>query len=339
MKDRKLAGTTTAGVLALVVILCLIPVGAVWGDVTPTNTWIDLYSLNSTYLGQPVPVGAQIAVFDPQGVQCGEFVVTTAGHYGIMPCYGDDLTTPAEDEGALSGDVLHFTINDAAAQTEAIALNGAPIPATTEVIWNQAQSLWQVNLHVATAPEEQCGLEESVTYDFNAGGPIHVEIVDLGSLSCLRVQHMTGSHPRATTGIATGQYWIISGTDNLGEAAAEYNLTLTLPANFTPDETDKLCRYVNTNQAWDCAASSFDAQSNTVTRANVVSLSDWAVGDDVNPNAVTLQHLRARTQGPEIAWTILALGLMGLLTKGSRRVGCPTRLLGPQREQRYVRGP
>ena len=131
--------------------------GMLWGlilsfaradDVIPTNTWVDFYSLNSTFQGQPLPVGASIAIFDPQGVQCGAFTVKFTGMYGVMPCYGDDpLTIP--DEGAVLGDVLHFTINGQAAQTEVISVNGAPLPPNTVVVWSPAQSLWRVNLHAA----------------------------------------------------------------------------------------------------------------------------------------------------------------------------------------------
>lgn len=119
------------------------------GDVKPTNTWVDFYSTASSYLGARVPPGAEIAVFDPQGVQCGAATVTSAGMYGIMPCYGDDPLTP-QDEGAAFGDVLHFTINGLAAQTQAISMNGAPVPPNTVVMWSPVQSLWQVNLHAGT---------------------------------------------------------------------------------------------------------------------------------------------------------------------------------------------
>ncbi len=118
------------------------------GNVIPTNTWVDFYGANSTYLAAPVPVGAYIAVFDPQGVQCGEFTVIHVGMYGIMPCYGDDPTTPL-DEGAVYGDVLRFTINGLPAQTEAISVNGAPVAPNTVVTWSPVQGLWQVNLHAA----------------------------------------------------------------------------------------------------------------------------------------------------------------------------------------------
>lgn len=135
------------------IVVCLVglligiagPLAVQSGDVTPTNTWVDFYSTASTYLGAPAPVGAEIAVFDPQGVQCGAATVTSAGMYGLMPCYGDGPLTP-QDEGAVLGDVLHFTINGQAAQTEAISVNGAPVPPNTVVVWSPMRSLWQVNL-------------------------------------------------------------------------------------------------------------------------------------------------------------------------------------------------
>jgi hypothetical protein len=92
MKTRILAVTRTICALALAVTLCVMPARSVRGDGPLPNIWINLFSLDSTYLGQPVPVDAQIVVFDPQtGVQCGQFAVTHAGWYGTMPCYGDDV--------------------------------------------------------------------------------------------------------------------------------------------------------------------------------------------------------------------------------------------------------
>jgi hypothetical protein len=144
MNARTLSKTITL----LALFWALILGAAQGGNVIPTNTWVDFYSLNSTYLGQPVPAGAYVAIFDPQGVQCAEFTVTTPGRYGIMPCYGDDPSTPGTDEGAVPGDVLQFKINGRVAKTEAIALNGVPVPPTTVVTWISWGNLWQVNLHV-----------------------------------------------------------------------------------------------------------------------------------------------------------------------------------------------
>ena len=137
---------------ALFILLWALLLGVARGNgVTPTNTWIDLYSADSSFAGQPVPLGAAIAAFDPQGVQCAEFTVTTVGWYGIMPCYGDDTTT-AEDEGAVAGDLLSFAIDGWAATPEPIALNGNPVSPDTGVTWTQNLDRWEVNLRVPTTP-------------------------------------------------------------------------------------------------------------------------------------------------------------------------------------------
>lgn len=118
--------------------------------VVPTNTWVDLYSTASTLDGQPLPVGAYVAVYDPQGVQCGQFTVHSAGWYGIMPCYGDDPMT-GQDEGARPGDLLRFTVNGIDATAEPVTLNRTPVPPNTSVTWTQNGDLWQVDLHASTA--------------------------------------------------------------------------------------------------------------------------------------------------------------------------------------------
>jgi len=121
--------------------------------VIPTNQWIDLYSTHSSFAGQPLTAGDYVAVFDPQGTRCGEFVVHTSGWYGIMPCYGDDLDTP-QDEGAVAGDALHFTINGMAANTTAITHNDAAVAPDTVVTWNHHGERWQVDLSVPAASTE-----------------------------------------------------------------------------------------------------------------------------------------------------------------------------------------
>ncbi len=94
----------------LMLLLMLFTGSSQANGVTPTSQWVNFWSVNSTFLGQPVPPGAVIAAFDPDGVQCGEFTVLFEGTYGLMPCYRDDDTTP-EDEGADPEDVISFTIN------------------------------------------------------------------------------------------------------------------------------------------------------------------------------------------------------------------------------------
>ena len=131
---------TTARMIGLISLLALVLTLAygstqVSGD--PGPEWVDFFSANTTFLGQPVPVDAVIAAFDPQGVKCGEFTVQEEGKYGLMPCYGDDDTTP-EDDGADPGDVISFTIN------------GLPAVASgpDDPIWTSFGDRWEVNLGV-----------------------------------------------------------------------------------------------------------------------------------------------------------------------------------------------
>jgi hypothetical protein len=96
--------------IPVIAILLSLFLAATAGAQTPTPEWVNFYSSNSTLDGQPVPVGAVITAYDPSGVLCGRFTVTTAGSYGFMPCYLDDLNTPV-DEGIRPGDVVRFKID------------------------------------------------------------------------------------------------------------------------------------------------------------------------------------------------------------------------------------
>jgi hypothetical protein len=84
-------------------------------QVTPTNQWWDVYGTDTSCAEALVVEGTIIQAYDPQGVSCGYAVAHSAGHWGVMHVYGDDLTTP-EDEGAEAGDVIAFTINGQPAQ-------------------------------------------------------------------------------------------------------------------------------------------------------------------------------------------------------------------------------
>jgi hypothetical protein len=109
--------------------------------VVPTTLWVNFYSLESTLDGQPLPVGAVIRAYDSQGVACGEFSVTHAGSYGLMPVYADDLLTEV-DEGAVPGDRIEFTVSGIA----------ATVTGPDEPVWGVFGDLKQVNLSVATSP-------------------------------------------------------------------------------------------------------------------------------------------------------------------------------------------
>ncbi|MBC8249615.1 MAG: thrombospondin type 3 repeat-containing protein [Anaerolineales bacterium] len=149
MKTRPLS--TVARMIGLISLLVLVLTLAysstpVRGD--PAPEWVDFFSANTTFLGQPVPVGAVIAAFDPQGVQCGVFTVTTEGKYGLMPCYRDDPDTP-EDEGPQPGEPISFKIDGVPATPVPISLNGTPVPPSTTITWTSFSDLWEVDLRVA----------------------------------------------------------------------------------------------------------------------------------------------------------------------------------------------
>ncbi|GAB4558298.1 MAG: hypothetical protein Kow0047_03290 [Anaerolineae bacterium] len=79
-------------------------------DVRSTNEWINVYSMNSTYNGQPLPVGAVVTAVGEDGRKLGEVRVTVPGWYGLLAVYRDDQYTEALD-GARQGESIRFLIN------------------------------------------------------------------------------------------------------------------------------------------------------------------------------------------------------------------------------------
>jgi len=139
------------GVISLLLLALTMAYDSAGADPGSAPEWVNFFSSNTTFLGQPVPVGAVIAAFDPQGVQCGECVVTTEGKYGFLPCLRDDHdTTPDLDEGAEPGDIISFTIN------------GLPAVASgpDEPIWTSNGDLLEVDLEVPDSDGD--GVADSV---------------------------------------------------------------------------------------------------------------------------------------------------------------------------------
>ncbi len=140
------------------------------------------------------------------------------------------------------------------------------------------------------------------TYAFN---PIQVQIkIDvLGSLTCLQVQQFNVNHSAATPNLQSGKYWTItpSGTPS------GFVVDLTLPHNgFT---NPRACRYPGGlgGAGWDCIGiQTFTAL--TITRQGVTQFSDWAVGNNVGPTAVTLRDIAAHTT--EAVAQVLIVGVV-----------------------------
>ncbi len=90
--------------------------------------------------------GSETAMSAYPGVSADFPSVYLAG----SPPYGDDPATPV-DEGAETGDMLTFRINDLPAVGEVMSVDAVPVPADRPVTWGPLYSLWQVALRVVAA--------------------------------------------------------------------------------------------------------------------------------------------------------------------------------------------
>jgi hypothetical protein len=166
--------------------------------------------------------------------------------------------------------------------------------------------------------ETFCGLTTGVQ-NFNQTWPVQVEVETLGTIDCLRVTRVDGDHPQATgeselNGVGWGRYWTMTATDSLGAAATGFTLTLTLPHDALSNP--RACRYTGgAGHGWDCDDgddTTFTAVS--VTRTGITELSDWAVGGEVGPTAVSLSSFSAASQVGWVGWWVGLLLVGGTAT-------------------------
>ncbi|PID86744.1 MAG: hypothetical protein CSB13_02705 [Chloroflexi bacterium] len=181
--------------------------------------------------------------------------------------------------------------------------------------------------------ELQCGIladVEPTTYQF-IGNTVSINVTNDNTgggaeLDCLRVTHIPWNHPQATSGgsgaaIETGQYWIIAGLQSdQSTTAGNYLVDLTLP-HSVDSANAKVCKYPGGlgGSGWDCASTGADAS--TVWRNDITSLADWAVGEFVEPTAVSLHMISGTNHS--FTWvaalfSLLLLATMGLLLKVRR---------------------
>ena len=98
-------------ILVSALVLILISAASLSAEVHPTNKWINVYGNDCLLNGNPLPIGAIIDAYDPDGVHCGRWIVTETGTYGFMPVYLDWTGTPELDEGAEVGDEITLIVN------------------------------------------------------------------------------------------------------------------------------------------------------------------------------------------------------------------------------------
>jgi surface protein len=108
----------------------------------------------------------------------------------------------------------------------------------------------------------------------------------------------TGTGAPPANGVGWGIYWTIT-PDGSGE------VDLILPHTLAADHAQaKACRFIS-GTTWDCVRTSSDEW--TVTRSGVSTFSDWAVGNNVNPDAVTLTSFRAAAPAFDLAGWVAKL--------------------------------
>ncbi len=105
----------------------------------PTDKWVNAYGGDCLLNGEPLPVGALVQAFDNDGVMCGRYVVDSAGTYGLMPVYQDDIYTPSRDEGPEQGEPFTLRVNGIVATQEL----GPDTP-----VWSKNGDPYDVNLSV-----------------------------------------------------------------------------------------------------------------------------------------------------------------------------------------------
>lgn len=141
----------------------------------PTNEWVNFLSANTTLDGSPIPVGAVVDAYDPDGVWCGTFTVHTAGEYGFLLVYRDDTTTPDVDEGASPGDTITFYING----HFAIPLGpGAPVwTSNGDVLQLDLEGLSNYSPVITSEPDTIAYVDSLYTY------PVTASDIDRDSLN------------------------------------------------------------------------------------------------------------------------------------------------------------
>jgi alkaline phosphatase len=152
-----------------------------------------------------------------------------------------------------------------------------------------------------------------LSISFNPGG--------LGDVAYLEVISYTQSHPQATTlNLQTGRYWHIAAQNSLGQPAIGFSANMTITVGFTPTAEDKLCRYTGTG--WQCGQTTDHTYNgNQITRHGIHQFSDWTVGQEVGPTAVTLSQLQMSQTSYTFGVIILALGFItaGIAWSGRKK--------------------
>ena len=159
----------------------------------------------------------------------------------------------------------------------------------------------------------QCGIAAGNSYAFPTQSGVSILVNSESDLDCLYVDRLPFNHPNATgltdgANLRTGQYWLVRGLQADGiTPATTFNVDLTLPY-ATASASTRACKWldgVGSGFGWNCFGGGMGTTFGvgTVTRQGVTAFSQWAVGDEVGPTAVTLaQHSAQTTSFSNTLW-------------------------------------
>ncbi len=122
--DFTFGGGTESGTLPITIV---ITAGAGHFGSIRTSPLATVFAGNVTLLGVPAQAGDEVGVYDSTYNLVGSAPVDARGVYGPLVVYGDDPTTPAQDEGAQPGERLTFLAWDST-NSRTVRLLSTPRP-------------------------------------------------------------------------------------------------------------------------------------------------------------------------------------------------------------------
>ncbi len=219
--------------------LSLLLISSVWGDVTPTSEWVNLYGdsvlmRNSGEItSYPIPIGTIVDAFTKNGLHCGTTIVDSnmgVGKYGFLPVYKDDFTTPKVD-GATEGSPIYFRINSRV----------ATVVENQKMFWSVSGDRIKANLHSPTLIKlaeasfvKGKGIKPGDTVEFTINIKNTGEGTDFYRLSC-----------KSSNGwsiAADSAYFVDAGETII------FTVTLTVPMSADPKD-DETITYTITSEA------------------------------------------------------------------------------------------
>ena len=138
---------------------------------------------------------------------------------------------------------------------------------------------------------QQCGLSPNTNYTFSNPAAT-VSFSNLGDINCLAGVYMPRVHLNHTATVGQDHFWQIAARTNTGAAATGFTAAITLPHSGLANPI--ICFYPGLlgGAGWDCTGTqTYDGS--TITRQGVTHFSEWAVGDNTDPTAITLNTLQA----------------------------------------------